>query len=358
MNKKKLYHSLEQLQRLLSEKSIPLVHEAIDLFAPVIEAFRINSNGLLDEGNTGQQRRREITNQIQQIIRSEKQLKYRKVIVQSSKLEEGLEKIREALGYEHSFYTNFLEELSEKLETFLANYESYARSYSVQTSLSMSLSASELKTSITSTKQILGGVLLLSESDSESDLPRLELYLSNVKTLKEFSVKLDALSEIYLELLHLYGKTEGDFPVLIEHLESGSLWIKIAGHTLTATILTSILTTATEYYQSEFTKTGQLNQLPTSVKVADDLLRISDQLEKDGIDTSEIKDNIASATRKISKNLDLLLGDQPTVHINNNEKNLSDALKDKLIEQSKDFKLEHSTTQKKTNNQDAEDKES
>jgi hypothetical protein len=253
-----------------------------------------------------------------------------------------LEEVKVSLEGEYAYYTEFLEEICEKLETFLSHYEKHTRSYSVATCLSMSVSASELKTSIVSTNQILNGILSLSVKDnSESETSRLDLYLSNVSTLKAFSEKLEALSEIYTELLYLYGQTESDHPVLIEHLESGSLWIKIAGHTLTAALLTSILTTATEYFQDNFTKTGELKQLPNSVKVAEDLLRITVQLEKDGVDTTEIKENIESATRKISRKLDTLLGDQPVVEINNVEKNIGNVLAQKLIEQSKDHKLEY-----------------
>ena len=343
MNRKKLYKNFEKLQKILSVESIPLIHEALDLFSPIVEGLGSAPDNLLVEGIAGQRKRQGVTNIIQQAINKEKSLKYRKVIVQSSKLEEGLEEVKRSLEGEYAYYTGFLEEICEKLETFLSHYEIHTRSYSVATCLSMSVSASELKTSIISTNQILNGVLSLSVKDNlENEPSRLDLYLSNVSTLKAFSEKLDALSEIYTELLYLYGETESDHPVLIEHLESGSLWIKIAGHTLTAALLTSLLTTATAYYQDNFTDSGQLKQLPSSVKVAEDLLRIAAQLENNGVDTTDIKENIESATRKISRKLDILLGDQPVVEINNIEKNIGNVLAQKLIQQSKDQKLEHS----------------
>jgi hypothetical protein len=342
MNRKKLYQNLEKLQTLLSKESIPLIYEALELFSPIVDGLKNDPNDLLVEGAQGQQKRQKVTNLINQVINKEKSLKYRRIIVQSSKMEEGLDEIKHFLGKDHRYYTGFLEEISEKLETFLSHYESHTRSYSVPTCISMSVSASELKTAISSTNQILYSVLNLSPKDDlVESTPRLDLYLSNVDTLKAFSEKLDALSDIYTELLYLYGQTESDYPIVIEHLEGGSLWIKIAGHTLTATVLTSILTTATGYYQDQFTQTGQLNQLPTSVRVAEDLLRISSQLEQEGIDTTEIKENIESATRKISKKLDILLGDQPVVEINDIEKNIGDTLSQKLLNQSKDRKLEH-----------------
>ena len=112
----------------------------------------------------------------------------------------------------------------------------------------MYITINGLKTAILATNQIIDGISSLSIGEREENSHSLDLYLSNVTSLKEFSKKLDALHEIYNELLHLYGYTESDFPIVIEHLENGSLWLKIAGHTLTATILTSILTTATNYY--------------------------------------------------------------------------------------------------------------
>jgi hypothetical protein len=168
----------------------------------------------------------------------------------------------------------------------------------------------------------------------QGKLCKLDLYLSNVQSLKDFAIKLDALADIYSELLSLYGESEYDYPILIEHLENGSLWIKIAGHPLTAGLLTSLLTTSIMYYQDNFSINGQLQQLPVATQVANDLLKITEKLEKDGIDTEEIKDNIESATRRISKKLDVLLSDQPTVEINNTKHNLSDTLSKKLIEQS------------------------
>lgn len=246
------------------------------------------------------------------------------------------------MEHEQKYYAEFLVEIDEKLEAFLSNYEYHTRSYSVSSCLSLSLSASQLNSAIMATKQVLAGVLLLSSHEKvEADTYKLDLYLSNVTSLHDFANKLNALADIYSELLSLYGASEGDNPIIIEHLESGSLWIKVAGHKLTSVLLTSVLTSSIIYYQNNFTTTGQLNQLPAAVKTVDDLLMISKKLEADGVDTAEIKDNIESATRKISKKLDVLLGDQPVIEINDSEHSVGELLSEKLIEQSKTLKLEH-----------------
>jgi len=346
MNKRNLYRTLNKLFETLSNDSIPLLFESLDVFIPIAERVRDDSRNLLADGQHGTAKRSEIRLLIQNGIKNEKNLKLRKIIVQSTRLEDCLQEVGELLGGNNGYYGELFEKIEDKLDTFLTCYEDHARTYSVDSFFSVSLSAVELKTAIESTRQVLG--MLLNVSSKGEDIrmesgTQLDLYLSNVVTLKAFSEKLDALSVIYLELLHLYGHTEGDYPVVIEHLENGSLWIKIAGHTLTATLLTSILTTATGYLHEQFTLTGKLNQLPTAVKVADDLLKLSAQLKKDGVDTTAINENIESATRKISKKLDVLLGDQPVVEINNVESKVADAITQNLIQQAKDYKLEHIT---------------
>jgi hypothetical protein len=297
---------------------------------------------LLIEGTQASVRRKEIIDVIKIAIQKEKHIDYRDLMRETIKLEDALKEVNSSLSVEGLKTVEVTDLTLEALETFLDDYNKHIRSYSADTCLTAAVSAMTLKTHLLSTSLILENVLNLSLSGAEEvAAPRLELYLSNVSSLKDFSEKLGALSGIYTELLYLYGESESDYPIVLEHLESGSLWIKIAGHTLTATVLTSVLTLATNYYQEEFSKSGQLAQLPSSVKVIEDLLKLSALLEKEGIDTSEIKENIESSTKKISKKLDILLGDQPMVEINNIEKNIGDKLTQKMLEECKSFKIEH-----------------
>jgi hypothetical protein len=83
MNRKKLYKNFEKLQNILSVESIPLIHEALDLFSPIVEGLRSDPDNLLAEGGLGPQKRQSVTKVIQQVINKEKSLKYRSVIVQS-----------------------------------------------------------------------------------------------------------------------------------------------------------------------------------------------------------------------------------------------------------------------------------
>lgn len=348
MNRKKFYKEMQSLNDLISEESVPLIYEAINLFSPIVDELKMNSLDLLTENNQGQQKRKQVASGIKQVIQEEKSIKYRDLIVQSAKLEDGLQEAQVLLCNTGDYDFGFLNEVERKLEDFLSQYEKHTRLYSISTCLSLSISASELSSSLRATQEFLSGFLSINFSydlKSRDDARSLDLYLSNVVSLRDYSEKLGALSEIYNEIICLYGLTENDHPILIEHLENGSLWVKFAGHTLTATLLTSIIAIAAKHYQEQFTVTGQLNNLPAAVKVADDLLRISESLEKDGVDTAKIKENIESATRKISKKLDVLLSDQPSVEINDHEIDVGDVAAERFLEEARSKRLGHQDEQ-------------
>jgi len=169
MNRKKFYKNIENLQILLSRQSIPLVLEALELFSPAVEKLRNDPQDVLTENAKGQQKRGQITTLISQIIQKEKALKYRKIIIQSAKLEDGLQESKKIMGSEHEYYTDFLSEIEKKLEIFLTNYETHTRAYSVSSGLSLSMSASGLKTAILATNQVIETISNLSINEEQKE---------------------------------------------------------------------------------------------------------------------------------------------------------------------------------------------
>lgn len=345
MNKKELYRHFISLELLFSKKEIPNVMNAVEIFSPLSTKLKNDAKFLLDNNSKGVDQRNTIIGLVQEIIKKEKLLKFRNIIVETSKINEKFNEIKSFLGNKEN--ANFIYEIEEKIDAFLTYYEEHTRNYSTSSCISLSFATLELASIIKSSKQIIHSILFTPlENNSENDLIQLDLYLSNVKTLKEFGLKLNALADIYSEILVLYGEDETDNPIIIEHLENGSLWIKIAGHSLTSILLTSLLTTATNYYHNNFTETGKLSSLPVAVEVANNLLKITEKLEKDGVNTSSIRTNIESATRKISKKLDILLGDQPLVEINDSKFDIGQEMSMKLIEKQKIKQIENKNIEK------------
>ena len=327
--KRELYSYSKKLDAFLSNGHISELEKAISIFAPIAETIKNDANDILSEANNGQSKRREIGNQVRQAIAKEKALSYRLLIVQVHEFETLL---RDYPLIESSEGSDFVAELLGLIDEFMSKYDSHNRSYTENSFIPLAITSLELQALLKTVWFIARDKTAVRECNFVENNVSLELYLANVTTLKSFAAKLKAIDEIYTELLHLYGESTTDYPIIIEHIENGSLWIKIAGHSLTSTALAIIITSAANYYQDNFTASGQLKQLPSSVQAANELLKISSVLEKDGVDTTEINDNIASATRKMSRQLDELLGDQPTVEVNERVLKLSEINSEKLIE--------------------------
>lgn len=340
MNKKDLIRSLQLLESSISVDSIGILLETLDIFSPIIDVVKTNPDSIVVNSTAGQTARNNIISACKKATAAEKKIRAIDLISQSNQLKSCIRKVSDEIG-DSSLY--LLASLDRKLDEFLHEYELHVRSYSVPRAISLSTSSVSLRDEIqavTNSLKLVLRVYNFPSSNYSEDVATVDLYFSNVKNLHDYSAKLGALADIYTEVLSLYNLTESDYPLLVEHIESGSLWVKVAGHGLTAAFLTTVLSLASKYYHDTYTTSGKLAQLPVAVSVADELLTISKMLEEDGVDTSEIKENIGSATRKISKKLDLLLGDQPTIEINDMRYDVGEAKRGMMIEDSTSPRLE------------------
>lgn len=335
MNKKYFNKSINILKEELLSSGIDNILETCKNLGYFANTFTSINYQTFGETQASQSKRAEILSRANQCISKEKQdVTYRKLIIDCYQVES---RIRSFIA---SFDNNdavlsIMEKFLKNLEEFQEIYEGYRVNFSAEFFHRLSFLANILANSIENLLLSINLLLSMSEStQADNDLFKLELYLSNVTTLKAFGIKLEAIEAIYIEICHLFDISIIDNPLIIEHIENGSLWVKVAGHALTATVLTTILNAASSYYQENFTVTGKINQLPNSVNVVNDLLKISEQLKKNGYNTDEINDEINSATKKIARKLDLLLGDQPTIEINDKVHDVGDHLRNKLLEQS------------------------
>jgi hypothetical protein len=327
--KREIYLFFKRLATHLNTGQIVELEKALSILSPVAQTIKSDARDILVETTVGQSTRRDIASEVRQAIAKEKSLNYRRLIVEVHQLESLLRDYPLADSQQEA---NYISELLISIDEFMDTYDSHNRNYTENSFIPVALSALDLTGRLRTVGYLAMDKSLVTNKEESAENVPLELYLPNVTTLKAFAAKLKAIDEMYTELLHLYGESTSDYPIIIEHIENGSLWVKIAGHSLTSTALAIIMTSAAGYYQDNFTASGKLKQLPSSVQTANELLKISALLEKDGVDTSDIKDNIASATRKMSHQLDELLGDQPVVEVNEQVVKLSDSQSQKLIE--------------------------
>ncbi|WP_316674865.1 hypothetical protein [uncultured Tolumonas sp.] len=342
MIKRNFYRTLQTLKLELNENQIKNIKNTCELLSETAKNTQNFSYSFFHDNQQAQTSRNEFIRKISQGITNEKNsINFRLLIVDCHKANIEIQGFIEACKYNDQLKKS-LEDLASTLDAFLDEYDKYRLNSQPEIFYKLSFISLQLANKIINIEKLIDILLWSNDSDGvENELTSLDLYLTNVNSLTSFGKKLEAVEVIYTEICNLLNVSVIDNPIIIHHIESGSLWLKIAGHTLTATILTAILNSASSYYQENFTKTGQLQQLPGTVTAINELLKISDELNKQGIDTKEINDHLNSATKKIAKKLDILLSDQPTIEVNDKIHNIGEAYKHQLIEQSKTKLLTH-----------------
>ena len=81
-------------------------------------------------------------------------------------------------------------------------------------------------------------------------------------------------------LLHV---SVAEYPLRVRKIESGSLWVEIAGEATTVGILASLLLRGARYLHRGFTVEGKRERIPKQVDAAEHVFRLRDQLRRAGI---------------------------------------------------------------------------
>ncbi len=152
---------------------------------------------------------------------------------------------------------------------------------------------------------------ILPEHNSE-----ISLIIPSVIGFKEFIDKLQAFYQAYDELCQILNISLHDFPLTLVKIESGSLWIKAFGESRVITMILEFITALVRYIHRNFTKEGKIESIPRKVESIEEIIKLRKQLERMGIDCSDIDDNIKKCTLTLSGSLSQLLDGQPSIVLN------------------------------------------
>lgn len=333
--------STQSILKSIDESEYPNLLKSIRVFSSISKEVGSSSDDLIMDSSSGAPHRANLRSFINENLRSEKEINFRSVIIEAYQIETVIKEILDNGTLPRSL-RKFSNILNRRISSFIDEYEIYKKSSNFGNCLKVAAASSRLEESLIISKYSLEIINDLSESAHETKgFEKTDIYLANVEDLKSFSNKLKCIDNLYNDLVELTGVSGSDFPAIINHIENGSLWLKISGHPAVIGILTTIVANAAIFYQSEFTTSGKLSSIPPSVQAANELLQLSDQLKARGLDTDELDSRLESITRKISRNLDELLGDQPEIEINEKQINIGSALSQKMIEESKQKRLTH-----------------
>ncbi|KJZ11955.1 hypothetical protein TW85_16410 [Marinomonas sp. S3726] len=333
MNNLDRYELYSDIKSLFLKDDLVVFYEVINKFNFLLIELKSNPFSIFSESHNVQSKRNEIKNKIanttKEIINLGSLAFYKEIFF----LEREVEKVSNKIKTKENLFSGVL----DKLKSFQVSYDVFLTENTEGNFLNTAIIASELKEMINQLKNISPDLLGLKEDINPLEKDRsLSLYLSNVETLDSFAKKLQSFSDIYKEVLHLNNTSEIDCPLKLEYIENGSLTLKVFfGSVVVTKLMTSLIDIGVDYYHDNYTLEGKITTIHQSSAELDRILKLSEQLERSGIDTIEIKETINKSLVKIAKNLDVLISDQPLVLLNNNKKNIDKKMKDLFIEQTK-----------------------
>lgn len=235
-----------------------------------------------------------------------------------------------------------LNEIEEKLNSFSHTYEAYIDSYSPQSAGAMIVEARSLSALLNGFKKGLMFYLENIESSATDfeDGRELSIVLSSSMTLSEFIFKLQSIENIYDELCMLINVSKSEHPIQILKIESGSLWAKIFGESKVIGLMTSFIESGAGFVYRNYTAEGKLSAIPRKVEAVESILKLSEQLKNQGINTEKINEHIRKSSVVIAKELNKLISGEPEIIINSTKLSIGEEVQKKLIESNAILKLE------------------
>jgi hypothetical protein len=185
--------------------------------------------------------------------------------------------------------------------------------------------------------------LLINQSDQkqiEADQETLSLVFKSSTSFPDFIIKLDSFRKLYSTLCELFEINENNEPINIIKIESGSLWLKVAGNNKVMEMSTDLIKSGIRFFHRNFTTEGKIQTIPKKVEAVESILGLAKKLEAEGIDTSKIKDNLNKAVVSVSNELNDLLRYEPSIIINDAEYSVGAELEQKYLEEAKKLLIE------------------
>ncbi|MDM8545363.1 hypothetical protein QUF61_02610 [Candidatus Venteria ishoeyi] len=237
---------------------------------------------------------------------------------------------------------SMIDAISKNIDLFANKYEIFISSYSPQNAAPVITEARKLSSILNGFKT----ALLFFESNLEEqhyeleDHEALSLLLPSSMSLNKFAVKLNAIDMIYNELCSLLNVSISEHPLIVNKIESGSMWAKVIGDNKIISLMIEFINSSASYIYRNYTKEGKLSGIPRKVDAVNTVLEFTSKLESQGIDINEAKEHISKSAVIIAKELNILLDGQAKITINNTTHSIGEEVQKQLLEIDDPAKLE------------------
>jgi hypothetical protein len=182
--------------------------------------------------------------------------------------------------------------------------------------------------------------LMSTDSEINDAEQEISLQLSNELSFNELVEKLVALKMVYSEICRLLDVSTSEYPLRIQQLELGSLWLILVGSAGAIGLMRKLIQQSAEYVYRTFTNEGKIVSVSLQAKAVDEILELANRLEKAGKDPGAVREQARLASITIAKRLNTLLKGEPEIEINGVTLSIGEELDQKFLERSKQLFLE------------------
>jgi len=202
-------------------------------------------------------------------------------------------------------------------QKFLEHYKRYMLVRDYATSFDLMLLAHQIRPGLVglSAAAVMAAENL--EASSREDESELEVLSSSlIRGLEDYIKVFSALLLMYCETCKLVGVDPHLEPLIVEKLETGSLYLKLKGAIKAIKVMTQVLKSAIRYGAMHHSLAGRIDQLPKAADAVDKVIGLRESLAKNGVDVSKIDSEIESATLKIAKQANLIISRMNEIGLN------------------------------------------
>lgn len=168
----------------------------------------------------------------------------------------------------------------------------------------------------------------------------LTLELAGEHTISNISQILHGIQESYSALSHLADVSEAEYPLRVLRLETGSLWVQIAGNKTVIGALATFIGSTAKFLFDRFRSTGKV---PKGTEQLKTLLEIRERMAAHGLNTTLADQELEAVYVKLARNLARIVGAAPQVEVNGEVISVSKELEERYLAESKPLLLEAKT---------------
>jgi len=233
--------------------------------------------------------------------------------------------------------------LAEEAAAFTDAYEAFIHKSTHENMMKLLWVGYDLRQSINENLRLAS--FIRAQLKAGPDLPppgyeEISLNLDFQDSYKDVLAKLTAVNELYSELCSMAGVSPAEHPLQVIKIESGSLWLKLFGESRVIGLLIKLIESGASFIYRNFTAEGKVQSIPRQVEAVEAVLRLSENLEKAGVDVTQVKDNLQTSAAIISGQLNNLLRGVKSVNVNEETFSVGKALEERFLKEGRALLLE------------------